>query len=324
MSASSTPLVSIALCTYNGAPFLEAQLDSIFSQTYTNIEVIAVDDVSSDRTVEILKNYSTRYNLKVFINEKNLGYIKNFERAISLCNGDYIALCDQDDIWEKSKIEVLLKGIGENQLIYSDSEMIRRDGTSLNKKISDVQNFVQGHQPESFLFHNCVAGHTCLFKKELKNYIFPFPEKLYHDWWIVFAASSVGKITYVNSCLTRYRQHESANTDMLHLRTPEKVIEGDKSRKLEQRTINVINNLSIYYGFKYLSEKDRNFIGTLIENYKRRLNHYFSLRLLLFWLKHYEKLLYISKDPWIYKYVFAIKESFGTKLKKLYYKYKEA
>ena len=75
------PLVSVVIATYNGEKFLAEQLDSIFNQSYKNIEVIAVDDASSDSTYNILKQYSLKYkNLKIFVNEKNLGYIKNFEK----------------------------------------------------------------------------------------------------------------------------------------------------------------------------------------------------------------------------------------------------
>ena len=93
------PLISIAIATYNGEKYLEEQLDSIYAQTYKNIEVIVTDDCSSDKTVEILKKYYKSHGLKYVINETNLGFVKNFEKAISLCRGDYIALSDQDDIW---------------------------------------------------------------------------------------------------------------------------------------------------------------------------------------------------------------------------------
>ena len=97
-------LVSIAMATYNGEKYLKEQLDSIYAQTYKDIEVIVCDDCSSDKTVEILDEYKEKYGLKYYINEKNLGFKKNFEKAISLCSGDFIALADQDDIWIENKI----------------------------------------------------------------------------------------------------------------------------------------------------------------------------------------------------------------------------
>ena len=112
-------LVSIALCTYNGEAYLKEQLDSLIDQTYPNCEIIIVDDCSKDGTVDILKQYANEYpQIKLYINSENLGYTKNFEKAINLCNGEYIALCDQDDIWDKNKISIMIHRIGDNILIY--------------------------------------------------------------------------------------------------------------------------------------------------------------------------------------------------------------
>ncbi len=109
-------LISIAMATYNGEKYLKDQLDSIYNQTYKNIEVIVTDDCSIDKIVEILEQYARFHGLKYTVNEENLGFVK----VISLCGGEYIALADQDDIWEKNKIEILVNEIGSNLLIHSD------------------------------------------------------------------------------------------------------------------------------------------------------------------------------------------------------------
>src|SRR5688500_10348209 len=97
---NNIPLVSIALCVYNGEKFLREQLDSLVNQSYPNIEIIASDDRSTDASLLILQEYADRYPyFKFGQNEQNLGYVKNFEKVISLCSGDLIALSDQDDIW---------------------------------------------------------------------------------------------------------------------------------------------------------------------------------------------------------------------------------
>ena len=95
MQHVQNPLVSIALCTYNGARYLQEQIDSILAQTYQNIEIIVVDDCSQDTTISILEHYANSANLKYVINEKNKGFVKSFERAISLCEGEYILLSDK-------------------------------------------------------------------------------------------------------------------------------------------------------------------------------------------------------------------------------------
>ena len=85
------PLISIALCTYNGANFLQQQLDSILNQTYKHIELVIVDDGSSDGTKDILKQYAAKYEqIKLYFNETNIGFNANFQKAISFCSGDFI------------------------------------------------------------------------------------------------------------------------------------------------------------------------------------------------------------------------------------------
>src|SRR4051794_15860948 len=95
------PMFSVAMCTYNGARFIGAQLASVAAQTRTPDELIVCDDRSTDETVAIVQKFadSAPFRVRLHVNEENLGSTKNFERAVSLCEGDLIALCDQDDVW---------------------------------------------------------------------------------------------------------------------------------------------------------------------------------------------------------------------------------
>lgn len=103
-------MISVAMTTYNGEKYIRKQLDSIMNQSVKVDEIIVCDDGSSDKTLDILKEYP----VKVTINKSNLGFKNNFKKAISLCSGDYILLCDQDDIWEINKIEELKKQFESN------------------------------------------------------------------------------------------------------------------------------------------------------------------------------------------------------------------
>jgi len=200
------PLISIAMATYNGEKYLKEQLDSIYAQTYKDIEVIVSDDCSTDGTLGILKQYAKSKGLKYYVNDSNLGLVKNFEKAITLCKGDYIALADQDDVWENTKLEVLARTIGENLLIHSDCSLIDAEGKT-------IKPYWKGHigfdmKIENLLFGNVVTGCTVLFRKELLNTSLPFPEGLaYHDWWLAICAAKENKIHYITTCLTKYRQH---------------------------------------------------------------------------------------------------------------------
>ncbi len=201
--------VSIVLATYNGEKFLHEQLDSVFAQTFPILEVIAVDDCSSDSTVSILNEYAMRHPiLKIYHNEKNLKHNQTFERGILLATGDCIAMCDQDDIWDKDKILIMMESWkSDSYLIHCDSEFIDDQGNRLNKKISDIKNLQTYTDPVPFIIGNTVAGHASIFRKDLAKIALPFPSIIIHDWWLAFAASTLGPVQYIDRPLVQYRQH---------------------------------------------------------------------------------------------------------------------
>jgi len=211
ISKTIQPAVSIALCTYNGDRFLKEQLDSILNQEYNNIaEVICVDDNSTDHTWEILENYAKKYAVfKIFKNKSNLGFIKNYEKAVTLTTSQFIAISDQDDIWYPSKISKLIAGIGNNLMIYSDNDFIDINGESCGIKFSDKRNLTTCTSCLNFALFNVISGHTMLFNRDLLKYALPFPIDIPYDFWLGFQAVQQGKIQVVNEALVGYRQHEN-------------------------------------------------------------------------------------------------------------------
>jgi len=205
-------LVSVALATFNGKKYLQEQLDSIYNQTYKHIEVIVSDDASNDQTIDLLNEYKSKHGLKYYKNDKNLGFISNFQKAIEHCTGDYIALADQDDIWHPNKIEKLLKNIGSKPLICSDALVIDSNGNVLSESLSDYAKlkFFYQDQFKYLLFGNFVPGCTMLFKKELKEYILPISKNFpFHDWWIALVTATMGGIAFCDEPLMMYRRHDS-------------------------------------------------------------------------------------------------------------------
>jgi glycosyltransferase involved in cell wall biosynthesis len=219
--------VSIALAAYNGEKYLKKQLESIFSQTHSDIEVVVCDDCSTDKTLKILASYRKEKRLRIFINKKNLGYIKNFERAISLCTGDYIALSDQDDVWMPDKIEILVNNIGNYSLIYSDAELIDGNDRLICDSFMKYQHIDVPEEDEQFkklLFRNYYTGCTMMFTRSLASKIIPIPEtENVHDWWIALCASTENKIKFLNQTLIKYRFH-SANVIGAKIFTKRKII----------------------------------------------------------------------------------------------------
>lgn len=207
---NTNPAVSVVLATYNGEKYLKEQIDSILRQTYTSIELVITDDCSTDSTRKILQEYADKYeNVRVYFNERNLGFIQNFEKTVKYAQGEYIAFADQDDVWLPEKIQCLVDGIGDNMLVYSDSAYIDADGNPMSKKISDYRNLICGKNlyaldSESGIW---VAAHAMMFRRELLDSALPFSVYISHDTWLTYIAMLKGTITAVPKVLVLYRQH---------------------------------------------------------------------------------------------------------------------
>jgi glycosyltransferase involved in cell wall biosynthesis len=211
---SSQPMVSIALASLNGGRFIAEQLDSLVNQTYPNLEIIISDDGSEDDTLGILESYALQYPfISIVTNDGEHGVARNFENALKYCKGELIALCDQDDIWHPSKIEILVRHIGDNSLIYHNSLLIDEQGFSLKQLTVDKE--YSGNNPKVLLLKNVVSGHACLFKKELLQVALPFPEGMSHDWWLAAIAADEQGIRYHPAILVHYRQHLNNTSDFL-------------------------------------------------------------------------------------------------------------
>ena len=215
-------MISIAMTTYNGAQFVEAQLRSILEQTRQPDEIIICDDGSGDDTVNIIRRIiktSGTDRIRLVENEQNLGYIRNFYKAISLTKGDYIFLADQDDIWHREKIEksmAVMERTGA-AAICTKSRLIDRDGREMddNGFIISVllARMKQELAPVSFfdlVIENVAQGCTYCFTKEVREkYLALNSRQLIHDHQIMFIASLVGKVYACAEPLIDYRIHGS-------------------------------------------------------------------------------------------------------------------
>jgi glycosyltransferase involved in cell wall biosynthesis len=214
--------ISIAMCTYNGATFLQEQLESIAMQSRQPDELIICDDCSTDTTIEIIELFKKKCNFqtKIYKNAKNLGSTKNFEQAIMLCDGDIIFLADQDDIWFPEKINrVLLKfqKSPDLSLIFTNAEVVdeRKNPLgytlwdSIDFKQKDAKQLSKGNGIRVLLNRNVATGATMAFKSTLRNFIVPISEKWVHDAWITFLITSIGGTGFINESLIEYRRHSN-------------------------------------------------------------------------------------------------------------------
>ncbi len=301
------PLVSIALCTYNGQTYLREQLDSLINQTYQKIEIIIVDDCSADDTEKICLSYNN-IKLSFHQNEMNLGYTKNFEKAITLCKGEYICLCDQDDIWELDKIEQLVKNINDSILIYHDSDFINDEGDKIGfQSMSSRYNMYQGYSALPFILSNCISGHAAMFSIKLVPYLLPFDKRFYHDWWLAYVAFNIGSVKYLDHILVHYRQHDLSITDNLNLKEKRVVIEPTNRIAID---IDWVEKCS-----KFSANKQPQLIK---KAYKLFYDIQFGksrLRLFLFLIHYYDQIFYIisKKKSLTSKINYARKVAFSKK-----------
>ncbi len=308
----NTVQVSIALASFNGERYLRKQLDSIFSQTLSIYEVVVCDDCSTDHTVDILIEYSQKFNLKYFVNEKQLGFVKNFEKAISLCSGNFIALSDQDDIWYSNKIEYLLSEIGDNLLIHSNCSLIDENDQVI---LHDFKGQINTHKNAvDFLKNNVCTGCTMLFRKELVEYILPFPNGLsYHDWYLGIYAAYLGKIRYTEQILTGYRQHLAQDTGALTTQgesLTKNVLNrllGKENNAMKGSKKQLNNLLAVQSKFihdKLFSQE----ISTNVEYYYDYVNNFFHFKVAR---HHVENIPFLNKKKGFKKFFYLIKHSIG-------------
>jgi len=213
-------MISVAMATYNGQEYLSEQLESILRQTKKVDEIVIVDDCSTDGTVEMIHEYMRKYpqsNIRFFANETNLGYKKNFYKAMSFCEGDIIFLCDQDDIWKENKVDILnglLESNSDMGLVSSSFIQIDGDGEEVSSnKSAYMRKMDEGNlysvPLEDLIFHNISQGCAMALRKEIRDlFLQHFTDELPHDWILNAIAAMNKTCYYLNSPMFYYRIHD--------------------------------------------------------------------------------------------------------------------
>lgn len=218
--------VSIAMCTYNGAGFLQQQLDSLVNQTRKPDEIIICDDCSKDQSVEIAQNFAKQHpdiTIRVVQNPQNLGYVKNFEKAISLCTQDIIFLCDQDDLWQPEKIENMVAvfdaepavGLVLHDFCWIDERNQPYPGpidTYGPQKLSAAQlpQEIKDNSINVFMqpYPRAWCGCMMAYRRSFNEVVLPiFPGKG-HDDWILKVLAPITETRFLASPLVHYRMHQ--------------------------------------------------------------------------------------------------------------------
>jgi len=211
----------VALCTYNGEPFLRQQLASIQQQTRLPDELVVCDDQSTDQTLTIVREFaaSAPFPVKIFENERNLGFATNFERAIRLCEGNLIALSDQDDIWYPNRLQRSAHEFTahpEAGLVFSDADVINDSNELAGPTLWQRLGFAGKHEGELLAGqygllakHRFVTGATVMFRSSLRDRFLPIGKGWIHDEWIALIAAAFSDLRPIGQPLIRYRVHGS-------------------------------------------------------------------------------------------------------------------
>lgn len=232
---SAARSIVVLVPVYNGAAYLEAQLESIFQQSYPEVFVLCRDDGSTDASLAILDKFQHQWSQRIHVVKDdlgNLGASKNFAQLMQLAldkqlppnfgaadQPPYIALSDQDDIWHPEKLAVCAAHLealerahpGVPAVVHSDLRVVAQDGTLIAPSMARYQG-LQTHRQSlaAQLLSNTLTGCTSLMNRHLIEASLPIPpQAIMHDWWLSLVASAWGVREYIDTSLIDYRQHAS-------------------------------------------------------------------------------------------------------------------
>ena len=216
-------MISVAIATYNGARYIEKQLESILNQTLGADVVVICDDRSSDNTVEICEKFIKKHALstwRVFVNEENLGFCLNLYGAIEKCGGDIIFLADQDDEWLPDRVRIMVQTLEEHpeisvlsaryDVIDENSKIIENSGVTYLGDPSGFDGSIEYVPAQSLIGCSYIRGFSICMRKNIVPLIRNIDLKslLAHDWLIAMLGCVSGKTAILNTVLTHYRYHK--------------------------------------------------------------------------------------------------------------------
>ncbi len=214
------------MATYNGEKYIQQQLESIANQSLLPSELVITDDVSTDKTIEIIRKFTIKapFPVRLIINKKNLGYSENFLRCAQLCEYEWIAFCDQDDYWFPNKIEKIAEHIhnfkGNNLLLIGHTAIVADKDLIHSKMCIPYFRKDKYLKPNSNYAFNCIVGFASIVNTSLIN---DFNHKLRpqfsidgshlgHDQWLSMLANALGTVGCIAEPLAVWRRHSFSAT----------------------------------------------------------------------------------------------------------------
>ena len=227
-------MIDILMATYNGEKYIKEQLDSILKQSHNEWRLLIHDDGSTDNTVDLVREYATKYPEKIRFVEDNVrtgGAKNNFFHLMKLSEAEYIMLADQDDIWMPDKVALAYNAILQKETKYgvdmpimchSDLKVVDADLKLLDESFFAMQKLDSNKNGfKDILVQNNITGCTAIFNRALNMLCSSMPdEAIMHDWWLGLIASAFGKVFYMDDKAIQYRQHDNNTEGAKNLKSP--------------------------------------------------------------------------------------------------------
>ncbi len=200
-------MISVVIAAYKGEKYIAEQVKSIIPQLGESDELIISDDYPEGETKASLDGILGIDSRVKYIHGRSLGLIKNFEYAINQAKGDFIFLSDQDDVWLEGKIEAVMKEFNDGADVVMHDALITDGELNPTGDRAFVLNSA-GKGIFKNILKNSYQGCCMAFRKEMKEYILPFPEKIpMHDQWIGLVGEKYGRVHLINHPYILYRRH---------------------------------------------------------------------------------------------------------------------
>lgn len=218
----NNPLVSITICTYNRTDMISKAIYSALDQTYENIEIIIVDDASTDNTEELIKGLQKKDSrIKYFKNKKNLNIAGTRNKTVRFSNGKYIAILDSDDFWtDKEKLHKQVKFLEENPdyaLIGSSANQINKEGNL----VGEIINLTEDKEiKENLLVKNEFVHSTVLYRKDVieEFNLFDKNKSPFEDYDLILKIGKKYKLKNLKEKTISYRVHLGGESKKLNLK----------------------------------------------------------------------------------------------------------
>ncbi len=218
------PRIDIVLPTYNGGPYVRRQVESVLEQMDDRCRLLIRDDCSSDDTRSILGELASRHPSRICLIEDDgttLGACGNFGRLLEHVDADYVAFCDQDDVWLPGRLALPLARIQTIErrwgrdlpiLAHTDLVVVDEDLQVITRSFWDYSRLdpACGNRLNRLLVQNIVTGCATMINRAMVREACPIPKAAaMHDWWLALVASAVGRIEAIAEPTVLYRQHRN-------------------------------------------------------------------------------------------------------------------